>query len=488
MAMMEHHEYEYFNATGEDDNEGAPHYAQFVDPSPYLFLMTLVFCVAVNAILCFAVKAREKRRREQSQNNQKKIEEASSTSSDDTGFSDEVDDNSKSPPPSSYTVPSSKMLVISPTTPSLNTLGFEAVLKKHRPRRRGCARLRLAMQKMEVIYQAAEIDEQDDLSLAADESQKNGDYDDSSATGSSSNRVVEVVLTEEDQDWLNAKYTSPATKDQKDDSRKCDVYSKRMLEIAKWDTDMKRIFRLGIPFVVEATMEAGIEILTMAIVGKLIGTEELSAFVTVSLLMGMTDHIVGGIHESLVTLCPHAMSINKRLVGEYVQLSIVFCVLLTIPLSVFWYYFIDEALEWLGFDEETVKIGHDYAMILVFDLGLMGIGESIHALLDTINLESYSTMLVVAEDLSGFLLILLLALFDHPDLNTVGLVHLFCHVFFMGLNVIIILRKGWFDPYMDGILGSSALRNTKAIQLMLKTGLALSVGYISTEGEVRQSS
>jgi len=62
-----------------------------------------------------------------------------------------------------------------------------------------------------------------------------------------------------------------------------------------------------------------------------------------------TADVLGGIHESLVSLLSHSIgSGNRKLTGQYVQLSIELYVIFSIPFMVMWYLVIEDTLLLLG--------------------------------------------------------------------------------------------------------------------------------------------
>lgn len=117
-----------------------------------------------------------------------------------------------------------------------------------------------------------------------------------------------------------------------------------------------------------------------------------------------------------------------------------------------------KAVEWLGFDEMTVILGTRYSWILLGDALLNGWGECIHGLLDVSNHETYSTIIGASEELLAFLIILVWALVDEATIMTVGFVQLIVGIIFFILNILIIVCKGWFRPYKEGMLKSFGLK------------------------------
>ena len=91
----------------------------------------------------------------------------------------------------------------------------------------------------------------------------------------------------------------------------------KLLSIAEWDYETRRIYKLGFPFFLQALLEGVAEIGRLAIIGRLLGTRELAAYVTVDMLISFTAEVLGGFHESLVSLLSHSIGCgNRKLTGQ----------------------------------------------------------------------------------------------------------------------------------------------------------------------------
>lgn len=254
--------------------------------------------------------------------------------------------------------------------------------------------------------------------------------------------------------------------------------------IAAWDVETKRIIRLATPYCTQALFTGFTDTANVAIVGNLIGTKEVSAYVITNLLVELTSDFVGGLHESLATLCSQAIGANnKKLAGEYCQIVVILYTLFFLPFMLLWAVYMGPTLEWMGFDPETVEIGKQYNYILVVDLMIDGLGEAVHGLLDVGGFEKFSTLIGATEEIVATLTLLFVALFGQPDLVTVGLIQLFLGVLFLGLNLVVIYWRGWFRPYREGLIGTFALFNWHAVCLVARTALSLSIGMLLTDGE-----
>ena len=258
-----------------------------------------------------------------------------------------------------------------------------------------------------------------------------------------------------------------------------------LLDLVVCDFESKRLLKLAIPFATQAFSTGILDMITVAVIGKVLGTKEVSAFVVVRTLVDITSSFFGGFHESIATLCSQALGRhNHKLVGQYVQLSMLLYVICYIPFIILWWIYMPAIMLWLGFDQDTADIGQEYSRVYLFLELLDGVDESIHGLLDVIDLESYSTLIGVSHEFVTFLDILLVTLFAKPSLLVVGYIELFVSIIFIAINVGTIMWRGWFHPYREGLVGCWAFSNKPALKIMLSTAGSLSFGYLLTDGEV----
>jgi hypothetical protein len=233
----------------------------------------------------------------------------------------------------------------------------------------------------------------------------------------------------------------------------------KMLIIAEWDYEMKRICRLGTPFVIEALLEGITEAARVAIIGKLIGTKELSAYVVVDLLVGLTTQFFGGFQDALTTLCSQAVGVgNRKLAGQYVQISAFIYTTCFIPVFIFWYFFVDDTIRWLGFDDEVAQMGRDFALLFMFSEYLEGISECIHELLDVIGKAKFSTIFIVVQEIVTTLAVLTVAMTTDATLQYVGFIYIGEGAAGLVILIVIITLNGWIDKFLSGMIGTFAVR------------------------------
>jgi len=259
---------------------------------------------------------------------------------------------------------------------------------------------------------------------------------------------------------------------------------KRMLEIADWDKEMKKFVYLAIPFSLQGVSAEFFDIVNVAIVGHFIGVREANAFVVVTILLEFTSTLTTGFSECIGVLIPHADGAgNDLLVGRYLQLGLIFYVIMSIPGVIMWAFLTEEAVLWFGFDEETASIGQAYAYTLLVTLFLEGIDECFSEFLNTLDHEFYATVFTIVASIIESIAIMVVALLGVKDLVVVGLVQVVLMALFVLVNLGIMMYKGWMDDYWDGIFRTNGLKDTRAVHTVFITAIPLGLAWLLTFGE-----
>lgn len=231
----------------------------------------------------------------------------------------------------------------------------------------------------------------------------------------------------------------------------------RLVLLAEYDHEMKRIVKLCVPFSITALLGGIVESAIVALISQFIGTKAVAAFTMVHLILGLTGEFLSGILGSEATLCSHAVGVgNSNLAGQYVQIcTLVFSVLM-IPNIVLWMFFVDDVIVLFGFSEDLALLGLEYARIYLFHQWLIGFQLAYSGLLNVIGYENFSTTMVVLEGIASVVGTVLLVLFRETTLPEVALVHLAVGVVFFFLTVCISICHGRMGKYLSGMVGSAA--------------------------------
>jgi hypothetical protein len=71
------------------------------------------------------------------------------------------------------------------------------------------------------------------------------------------------------------------------------------------------------------------------------------------------------------------------------------------------------------------------------------------------------------------------------DLVVVGLVQITVGCVGVVLSFAIALRKGWMEPYLEGVVRTNGLKDRRAMHTVFITAVPLGLSWLLTFGEVR---
>jgi hypothetical protein len=150
---------------------------------------------------------------------------------------------------------------------------------------------------------------------------------------------------------------------------------------------------------------------------------------------------------------------NKKLVGQYLQLSILFYTLGGIPVVLVWSLWAESVISWLGFDEETARLGQAYAIPFNLKAMVLGINLCLNEFLLFANHETYSTISQTIQFVTQLIPIVLIATMTNlRDLSTIGYIQLCVAMIYLSGNWIFVLYQGWLQDYWEGLCHSWAMK------------------------------
>ena len=262
-------------------------------------------------------------------------------------------------------------------------------------------------------------------------------------------------------------------------------FRRKVSKCATWDAEMDALLGLAMPFTLHTIVEHIFGLMEVAVIGRMLGTQSLAAFYSVSFIYTLSTMLMEGAHTSLFTLCSHAIGAKRYyLAGQMVQLSAVIYQVMLIPFAITFVYFLEDIVEWLGFDEQVADMAYRYAILVYAAEFINPLDEGLYYLLDVTGHEVYAALMALASASTSFVCVLCVGLFSkNPSLRQIGMVHLAVDAVFFILNVCLIYRFKWFDKYWAGMLDNFALANKRVVRLFLKQAVPLSLGYVMAYGE-----
>jgi len=267
------------------------------------------------------------------------------------------------------------------------------------------------------------------------------------------------------------------------DHKKISLASLRSL--LSYDREMKRILRLAIPFVLCGIVSTLAENATMALVSLRIGTDAVTAYVVVDVILSITNELIHGILDSESTLCAHAYGAgNNLLAGQYVQLCTFLYIIAQIPCMIIWSFKVKDVMILLfDFNEEIAEMGQQYARVAVFDHLIDGLSTGYHTLLEVIECETFSASIDLLYSFTSVAGVAIMLIMYDGDLLDTAYVEVGISIFFLILTVIITMLKGWMKPFNEGMFKTFAISNKFAVSKVIKTAAPLAIGQFLTSGE-----
>lgn len=258
-----------------------------------------------------------------------------------------------------------------------------------------------------------------------------------------------------------------------------------MLTIAYPDRETKRIISLGVPFTFSALSGTLFDTFTVIIISHYRGTDVLTAYVLVELLIGITDNFIQGVSSCLETLCSHAIgNDNWHLAGQYIQIATVFYLLVGVPMLGMWRFIIGDIVQLMGMNENVTRLTVEYTQIVIYDYLLGGLFAGWGTITDITGHEVFGAYVEFCEGLVGILFIWLFCVFfPGYSLFWIGVTHLTVGFLSLIIWLSVSLYKGWFDPFLGGFFSSNAFRNKLAVWNVIQTAVPLGFGSLLEYGE-----
>ena len=260
--------------------------------------------------------------------------------------------------------------------------------------------------------------------------------------------------------------------------------------ILDYDREMKKLLSLAIPYSLANALESFFSLVTLAIIGKILGTRALSAYIMVYYAVKIITLFLEGLLSSLTVMCSQAIGAGKhRLAGQYVQIAIVLYELLYAPQVYFWWNHVDDLVLWLGFDQEVAENAQGYLYFYIFHTALDVVHSGVVYLLEVCGHAKFTA--VAGAIHGGFTVtVIFLALlkdevplFGKPSLPLVGFIDLASTVLFFTAELLYIHRQRWLDDYARGLVGRFALCNCHVVKNFLNTAIPLSIGHVLSYSE-----
>lgn len=282
------------------------------------------------------------------------------------------------------------------------------------------------------------------------------------------------------------------------------------------DGTTRDILRLAGPFVVQALLVGGSEVIRVALVGHLLGTAALSAYVIVDMLVRLTGDCVESILAAGSTLIAQLVEEDdddddsddddngdddgtagdggsetssgrktadqQRRSGQYLQLSLLLYIVAYLPTVVLWSACMGRVLVFLGYTPSVAEEGRQFAIPYTLATLARGSGSAFQLMLDVVGYEVQSTVLTGVAEV-GTTAVLGLVLWWREDMTLLGLgcLHLAADIACLVGLCAMIHHRGWLKDYYSGLFfstGGCTLFTPAAVQLVLTNSAALALTHL----------
>jgi hypothetical protein len=125
--------------------------------------------------------------------------------------------------------------------------------------------------------------------------------------------------------------------------------------------------KLVIHYTISAVFECISDVLTVVVIGRqAFGDPSSGGALCCVLVDNLVAPWISRFLDGMISLCSQAIGLDEqKLAGEYLQIAVLLSQILYIPQMVFWVYFVEDFILWLGYDEKTDLIGYDFAVIVL---------------------------------------------------------------------------------------------------------------------------
>lgn len=254
-----------------------------------------------------------------------------------------------------------------------------------------------------------------------------------------------------------------------------------LLEIAEWDSSLTSLAGF---FMIQGMTENIISLVQVAVISHMIGTTEANAFIMVTFMFEITNVLTVGFQEAIGVLVPQADGCgNDLMVGRYLQIGMIFSILFQIPGWLLWSFYTYEAMLWFNFDEVTANIAQNYTYSVLLFWMTEAISECLLTFLDVLDREKYVTVYSVVDACVSGGVLVLMAYLGISNMVAIGLGQTLVGLLMLFINIVIIVRQGWFESYCEGLTETFGLKDKRAVRTSVVTAIPLAVTWILSIGE-----
>jgi len=327
-----------------------------------------------------------------------------------------------------------------------------------------------------------------------DDDEKNP-QDDVNATTTTTVNTTMVVEGFCDEDDSSSSTTMTTNNNNNNNHNNLSLWS----SIFAWDHGSRRIVAYTVPFTCTSVSEALCNSTVLGLLGYYVGTEALTAYALLELLLEILQSLLVGPMEGLPTVAAQAVGAkNLTLAGQYVQLSMMLYILVGIPLFVVFGTFTSWlllTLQWAS--EEVAHHAQQLVVSLIISKALSAMAQAFSELYNVLDAEIMVGIIEVATCFSVVVGMSLLAIGDELTLDRTGYILIGAELWHVLIYICIVpsfcvcgssnrnnkkkkkkKKKLLPQKLRHGIWNQCSLTNYRAIRNLLKVSIPISISAV----------
>jgi len=238
-------------------------------------------------------------------------------------------------------------------------------------------------------------------------------------------------------------------------------------------SEMEEIFNLAAPWTIVDLIGYCADFFIILIVSHFMGTAVMICYSTVGFILGCFNMFCSGIYGSCYKHVNNAVADgSNHLAGQYIQISMALYTIISAPCSLIAVIYMPKIMIFYGYADGVVDMCQSYAAVAAFQYVVLGSLGMIGSMLDIDGHAKFNAVWGLWECIVSVVCTVIVITVFRPSLLGLGIFHLVEGFIMNALYIYIAYtRKGWLDPYIDGMLSGSAKKNNLAIMSVIKRSI-----------------
>ena len=206
----------------------------------------------------------------------------------------------------------------------------------------------------------------------------------------------------------------------------------------------------------QAVVSYGEDIVTIIIISHYMGLRAMICYSNVWFIVNLTHLINSAWYNSIYKHVNIACGIETDegfvTAGKYINLGMAGNVIISIPTAIITVLCVPRIMDLLGYDESIVDLSQGFSVVVVISHLMATTCGILNCVMDMEGRAKFVTVFEFWESLIGIILTLIFVSTSGPSLVTLSLFHLLLDIVATGFFFYwVIVKKGWYDSYSDGI-------------------------------------